>query len=258
MLASFPPVPDAGASWALFLDVDGTLVDIAERPDKVIVDGGLPNILRRLRQFLGGATALVSGRSLASLDDLIGTAGLDAAGCHGAELRIRGREIVAVSTAENLGMLANQIIARVSGIPGMLVEPKPHSIALHYRDSTLSADEVHDIVSSAIGKGERGLRIIMGKKVAEILPAAAGKGVAIARFMTESPYRGRRAVFVGDDATDEEGFAVVNQLGGISVYVGVEETTSAHYRISASADVLSWLEGPVIGALERLAETVAK
>jgi trehalose 6-phosphate phosphatase len=98
----------------------------------------------------------------------------------------------------------------------------------------------------------------MGKKVAEILPAAAGKGVAIARFMTESPYRGRRAVFVGDDATDEEGFAVVNQLGGISVYVGVEETTSAHYRISASADVLSWLEGPVIGALERLAETVAK
>lgn len=233
----------------MFLDVDGTLLNLAEHPDAVIVPEGLVSLLGRLKSSLQGALALISGRSLASLDVLLGEAKLDAAGCHGAEIRLAGIKQVFATADDILPAVANRLARMSDGIPLTMVEMKAHSIAFHYRSPSLNALTARKVAVSAISGTEGRLRLLDGKQVVEILPHGIGKGEAISHFLEHPVYRDRLPVFVGDDVTDEEGFIEVNRRGGISIRVGQNENTDARYRAMSVADVVAWLSGPVCKGL---------
>jgi trehalose 6-phosphate phosphatase len=213
---------------ALFLDFDGTLVEIVDRPDAVLVDPALPETLARLRERLGGALALVSGRSVATLDGFLAPFAGDAAGLHGVEYRVGGRFFPCDPGAHPaLRRGVERLHEAVAGWPGVLVEDKGCSVALHWRLAPDQAEDARALMMALAAELGAAYRIQAGKAVAEILPASSGKGPVIARLMEEAPYRGRRPVFVGDDLTDENGFAVVNALGGLSIRVGGGDTIAA-------------------------------
>jgi trehalose 6-phosphate phosphatase len=233
----WPPLPDPGA-WALFLDIDGTLVDIAPTPGEAAVPPSLPPLLDQLSARLSGALALVSGRAIASLDMLL-PGGRDAAGAHGAEWRLAGR--FRLCGGPWPGELAAVAADEASRLPGVLVERKARSMSLHFRAAPAMADTVLDLAERFVRASPERLRLIHGKAVVEVVPAAAGKGPAIGRFMEVPPYAGRIPVFVGDDITDEEGFVAVNRMGGITVHVGDAGWTAATARLPSPAAVRRWL-----------------
>lgn len=242
------PTPGRQA-WALFLDVDGTLLDIAEHPDSVVVPEGLPVLLKKLGMALDGALALVSGRSLASLDRLLKDDALDAAGCHGAEMRVGKRVFIFSDSDADVSLAAERLVRLAASFPLSMVELKQHSVAFHFRDPEIDALKARQMAVTAIRGLEGRLRLLDGKQVIEVVPQAIGKGRAIARFLDTPPYSDRVPVFVGDDVTDEEGFKEVNQRGGISIHVGSKSDTCAQFRAAKVADVAAWLSGPVCRAL---------
>ena len=225
------------ADWALFLDFDGTLVDIAATPDGVVVESDLPAVLARLRSYLGGALALVSGREIAVLDGFLAPERFDAAGLHGVERRVAGRLFPCVP--ENHPGLRRAIAGLqdlAAGREGLIVEDKGCSVALHWRlapdHAELALAAVQDL-AAALGPD---YRLQHGKAVAEILPASAGKGPAIELYLQQEPFRGRRPIFIGDDLTDEHGFAAVNARGGVSVRIGDGESI-AQQRLARPGDL---------------------
>jgi trehalose 6-phosphate phosphatase len=228
--------PAAEPGWALFLDFDGTLVDIAERPDAVVVDPSLTPILSRLKERLGGALALVSGRPIAFLDARLAGA-FDAAGLHGIEHRIAGRLTPCrPEDHPELRRAVERLQARFAAPDGILVEDKGCSVAVHWRMAPDRADLARAAAEATAAALGGAYRIQYGKAVAEILPAASGKGWVIERFLEEPPYRGRRPIFVGDDLTDEHGFGIVNARGGVSVRIG-EGATIAQCRLATPEEL---------------------
>lgn len=227
--------------WALFLDFDGTLVDIAERPDAVVVDPGMPALLRRLRSRCEGALAIVTGRSVATIEGFLPGLDLDICGLHGMERRIGG--VLSHLTAENLPALRDavgRLTARLGPVPGVLIEDKGESVALHWRLNPDAAAEVRDAADAAMALLGPAYRLQAGKALVEIVPAVSGKGSAVETLMHSNPYRGRTPFFVGDDVTDENGFAAVVALGGAALKVGAGDTLAT--RRIASPDLLkSWL-----------------
>lgn len=241
--------PAAAESWALFLDFDGTLVEIVERPDAVEVDPALRPVLARLQERLHGALAVVSGRPIAFLDEKLAPLRLDAAGLHGLEHRIGGRlSPCDPATHPRLRVAVEDLKRRIAGREGLLVEDKGCSVALHWRLAPREADFARDTaVALAEGLGDA-YRIQFGKAVAEILPSASGKGRIIAAFMEEPPFQGRRPLFIGDDLTDEHGFETVNAMGGVSIRIG-EGPTIAARRLATPGELrrclAAWAEaGP--------------
>jgi len=208
--------PDWMRDWALFLDLDGTLLDLAAEPQAVRVSPGLPAQLAALTRGLGGALALVSGRPLSDIDRLF-PGRFNAAGTHGAQWRLGGT-LIEPGTAIGAALLEMTPLLRqeTARLPGVLLERKPHALALHYRLAPAHEAQVRALATRAAERLGPAFRLQLGKLVVEILPAAAGKGAAIERFMDAPPYAGRTPVFVGDDRTDEDGFAVVNARGGLS------------------------------------------
>lgn len=208
-------------AFALFLDFDGTLVDIAERPDAVAVDPELPGALARLRDFLGGALALVSGRPIETLDRFLNPERFDAAGLHGLERRIAGQSFPCrPEDHPDLRRALEEARRFVAAHQGLVVEDKGCSFAIHWRLRPELASEAAQVAEEAAARLGARYRLQHGKAVAEILPAEAGKGPAIAWFLERAPYGGRRPIFVGDDLTDEHGFAAVNERGGLSIRIG--------------------------------------
>ena len=212
----------AKGDCALFLDFDGTLVEIAERPGAVVVAPGLPNTLATLRDQLGGALALVSGRSIGTLDGFFGPHRFDAAGLHGVEHRLRG-ELAPCRPTDHPKLRA-------------LIEDKGCSVGLHWRLAPEYEEELTKLVQEmAAGLGSE-YRLQLGKAVAEILPAHASKGGIIDYFLHQPPFAERTAVFIGDDLTDELGFATVNGRDGVSIRVG-KGPTIAQRRIETPAEL---------------------
>jgi trehalose 6-phosphate phosphatase len=245
--ASGVGLPAPTAEWALFLDVDGTLLDIAETPLAVVVPVEVVALLARLQGELEGAVALVSGRSLQTLDRLFRPLHLAAAGQHGLERR----DAFGGVTHHRIAVEAVDLVRRrLSGIerdiPGVLIEDKGDTLAVHYRLTPASEPEVARRVSDAMSDTGPDLERLIGKKVLEIRPRGAGKDQVIGAFMAESPFRGRIPVFVGDDRTDEDGFAAVNRLGGHTIRVGGEGASAARYRMESAAEVRSWLAGVAV------------
>ena len=238
-----PRPPSPADDWALFLDVDGCLLDFADRPDAVAVPGALRSNLEALAHRLDGALALVSGRSLATLDGLFAPLQLPAAGLHGLERRtVDGRLVDAPPAAPLLEKVRNGARLVAAEFPGALVEDKGAALALHWRAAPEAADPLRNFADSVL-PWLHGYRLQPGDHVVELRPASADKGDAIAAFMAEPPFAGRRPVFAGDDLTDEHGFAVVDEHDGLSVLVGGRKGSTARYGLRNPAALRAWLAG---------------
>ena len=226
---------------ALFLDIDGTLVDIAPTPDAVVVPPGLPDELERLCASLDGALALVSGRTLDEIDRLI-PVGLDAAGSHGLEWRQGGSLVHSrPNPAEAVSAALDGLRAELAAYPDLVYERKRYSFALHYRSYPDLGDELRRMADRACATLGDEWRVQCGKMVVEVLCGHSHKGDAIRQFMAQKPYADRVPVFAGDDLTDEEGFAAVNAMGGVSIAIGERETARAHLHLESPARLRDWL-----------------
>ncbi|HEY8578733.1 MAG TPA: trehalose-phosphatase [Beijerinckiaceae bacterium] len=226
---------------ALFLDFDGTLVDIAPTPDAVFVSDALRETLVRLRDRLSGALALISGRQITVLDKHFAPERFDAGGLHGLEVRLRGRMVERPhAQRERLQWVIQRLQKPLVAWPGALIEDKTDSVAVHWRLAPEAGPTIVpllDEIAVALGSS---FRLQRGKSVAEFLPADADKGSAIQLFMQEEPFRGRTPIFFGDDVTDEDGFRIVNALGGYSVNVGQPKSV-ATFRLADARAVRSRL-----------------
>ena len=235
-----PRPPRPADDWALFLDVDGCLLELAEAPDEVTVPAPLPALLDQLAQRLDGALALVSGRALASLDTLFAPLQLTAAGLHGLERRSAVATISSPPRSPALAAVHEEARVLADGFPGALVEDKGAALGLHWRRAPHAADTLRSFAEAALPRLP-GYRLQHGDHVVELRPAEGDKGSAIRALLDEPPFRGRVPVFAGDDITDESGFAVVNALGGVSVLVGDRAPSAAHFGLRDPAEVRAWL-----------------
>jgi trehalose 6-phosphate phosphatase len=205
---------------ALFLDLDGTLIDIAPRHDEVWVAPELPAVLTRLRGSLGGALAIVSGRPLHDIQSLLPIADLCIAAEHGARLRLPGgaMEEHQADLPDRGGWIA-AITAALPRWPGAFLEEKTIGLVIHYRQAPGFGAEIEafmrDLIAPAAGRAE----LLTALMAFEIRPAGVGKGHAVDRLMQLAPFAGRVPVFIGDDVTDEEGMAAAVDHGGEGLHV---------------------------------------
>lgn len=221
---------------ALFLDIDGTLLDLAEVPDAIVMPPWLPTALDALSQRLGGALALVTGRALAYADALFTPFRFPTAGLHGAELRRPDGSIVTAETTAAFEALKAELRAATENLQGVLVEDKGAAIAAHYRLAPQRQADVGLIMERLRSKAGPNWTLQRGKMVLEIRPASADKGHAVEAFLSMPPFAGRRPIAIGDDVTDEAMFRVANRFGGHSVRVGPSSDTAAALALpSASA-----------------------
>lgn len=246
-------VPDP--RWALFLDVDGTLVPFADTPDKVRPDAAVCRLLPRLQAALGGAVALISGRSARDLDALFAPLSLPLAGLHGLEHRDARGRLQVLGEAGALDYLRAPLRELAESHEGLLLEDKGRALALHFRLAPGEAPRVQEAVAGLV-EGSGDLRLIHGKMVIEIKPRHADKGSAVRAFMAEAPFLGRIPVFLGDDVTDEDAFRSVNDMGGLSIHIrhgGAAPDTAAHYRLEGVDQTVHWL-ARIPEALETMTE----
>ncbi len=230
---------------AIFLDVDGTLLDIVNDPASVVADAKLIAVLRSIESWLSGALALVSGRTLGEIDRIFAPARFTAAGAHGAETRLPTGDLD-VSEAEPFPQSAAAALDDFAcHRPGLLVEIKEAGAALHYRRAPEREREVRDFVDALLLHLGGGYRLIDGKMVLEIAPRQHDKGEAIVRLMSDPVFAGRQPVFLGDDVTDEDGFVAVNGLDGISVRVGDASDSAALHSLPDTRSVRDWLESVI-------------
>lgn len=234
-------LPPLSADWAIFLDVDGTLLEYAERPDAVRAEAPVFRLLEALQRGTGGALALISGRALADLDRLFAPLTLPLAGQHGVERRdAAGRVHRHAFPSHLLRRTAARIGAFAARHEGLLFEDKGHNLALHFRLAPQLGGAAQAALREAAAQLGGDFEVQEGKMVVELKPSGRDKGMAIEEFMREAPFAGRTAVFIGDDLTDEFGFGVVNRLGGHSVKVG-PGASAARHRIADAAAVRALL-----------------
>jgi trehalose 6-phosphate phosphatase len=224
------------AQWCLFLDVDGTLLDIAPTPDAVVVDAELPALLQHVRDTLGGALALVSGRSLVQLDTLFAPHVWPAAGLHGLERRDASGRIHRAGDADPILDEAREALADVvARAPGALLEDKGRSLAVHYRAAPALEHVLRRELKAIAARLGEDFHVLEGRRVLELKPVAATKARAIEAFLAEAPFAGRLPMFIGDDVTDLDGFAAVEAAGGVSI--GVGDRVEAMLRVASPRDV---------------------
>lgn len=240
--------PAACVECAFFLDVDGTLLDIADTPSAVRVDRELLELIGRLSRVSGGALALVSGRSISDLEELLGVRRMPLAGQHGLERRDAAGRLWIHAAPPGAKCTIKEALAPVlARHRGLLLEDKGLTLALHYRQAPHLGAYAHRRMSMLMQEAGGGLELQKGKLVIEIKPAGIDKGTAVAEYLAESPFRGRHPVFIGDDLNDEHGFAEVNRMGGISIKVG-RGASCARYRLPHVAAVRHWLNDALKGA----------
>lgn len=224
---------------AVFLDFDGTLVEFAGKPGAVTVSAELRALLRQLLQHAGGATAIITGRAVASLDALLGMPQLPVAGGHGLEWRL------AEGAAQQLDLDPGDLTIAVERLMGyalrrnLIFENKPLGFALHFRLQPELQSEIDAFIAENIA-GLHGLRIIVGKYVREVQPVGVDKGMAVARFMELPPFARRIPCYFGDDTTDEDAFRWTNAQRGLTFKVG-GGPTCAHHRMEHVAATIDYL-----------------
>jgi trehalose 6-phosphate phosphatase len=213
--------PDLDRTFALFLDVDGTLVEIAATPEAVVVAPGLPALLTELHRHLQGAVAIISGRPLSQIDSLLHPFAGSAAGEHGVAIRYGD------GTLEEMpaGLAVpddwrEALTASATRWPGVRIESKPHGVTIHYRLAPEHGNDVWRVARALVGEGHPWFRLLPAREAVEIGLRAASKGQAVERLMRQAVFRGRKPVYVGDDFTDEAGISAARELGGIGLRVG--------------------------------------
>ena len=236
---SFPPL-DREAS--LFLDLDGTLVDLIDRPDNVTTDTELRELLVAVQARLDGRLAVVSGRSLVQLDTILGAAlaaRLALVASHGAEFRLGGR-VDAPARPPALDSVAGEMRAFADRYDGVLLEEKSYGVGLHFRMAPEQGDAALALAAT-LGR-RHGLFVQQGSAMVELRSAGHDKGDAVRQLMRQSPFADGRPVFLGDDITDEAGFAQASAMGGYGVLVGAPRPSAARFHLAAPAAVRIWLK----------------
>jgi trehalose 6-phosphate phosphatase len=232
--------PALGHRHALFSDFDGTLVDIAARPELVRVTPELRRLLRAVVSRLEGAVAIVSGRPVDQLARFLAPFGGVLVGQHGLERRHANGRVIRWCATPALARIRAALAEFAAGHDGVGFENKGATLALHYRQAPEFAAACHSLARQAADASGGAVEAIAGNMVVEIVPHGSGKGGAIAALLAERPFTGRMPVFLGDDSADEEGFAVVNRLGGLSVHIG-DGATAARFRLATVGAVREWL-----------------
>ncbi len=232
---------DLSTDSALFLDFDGTLVDIADAPGQVVIPPELPVLLDALSRRLGGALAIVSGRRVENIGSLLRPFRGAIVGLHGLEHRTAAGEIFRKEPNPALAEARATIVDILSGLEGVTIEDKDQTIAVHYRRAPLEAATCIAAVERAAEKARGALLLKPGKMLVEIGPSDINKGAGIEALMRAPVFRSRMPVFIGDDIADEDGFIAVNRLGGVSIRVGGEEETAARFRIEDVSAVTAYL-----------------
>jgi len=246
-----PPPRAELASIALFIDIDGTLLDFAERPGSVVVEPSLRATLLALRHRLGGALAILSGRSLGQIDALLGLSDVAAAGLHGAELRGPGGAVLETAPSGTILQAARSRAAELArAIPGLFVEDKGAAIALHYRAAPDAELAVRRAAIELLDLAGGEFELLQGAFVIELKPRHAHKGTALVRLMRLAPFAARTPWMIGDDVTDEDAFAEANALGGISVLIGAPRPTAARHWLANPGAARAWI-GTLLHAPER-------
>ena len=239
-LADRAAVPDL-RKCALLLDIDGTILDLAPAPQEVFVPAELRHTLSRLEDLTGGALALVSGRSLQDIDLIFSPLQLAAVGGHGAELRVvPGGE--GVTRARELNPALKRKLAALTELgPGILIEDKGYSLALHYRLASDKGDDLRVAIERICSSTPRGsIEVLPGKLVFEIKMAGINKASAVSELMKYPPFKGRQPIFIGDDTTDEPVFPILSQFGGLGFSVGrIVADVNGHFERPEA--VRAWL-----------------
>jgi len=211
-------LPRLSESHALFLDIDGTLLDLAATPDAVVVPPGLPELLREVQTRLGGALAILSGRKLADIDLLL-RPGLPCAAEHGMLLRDpEGNITRLVQRPAHYDHWLRIFNRYAQAMPGLLVEEKDFSLVLHYRRAPEHEAELHKLVTQLIAECDDAV-LLLAHCAFELKPKSGTKAEALAHFMATPPFAGRTPIFIGDDTTDEPAIAMATRLGGNGLHV---------------------------------------
>jgi trehalose 6-phosphate phosphatase len=212
--------PELDRKTALFLDFDGTLVEIAATPEQVVVPPSLPDLLARLYRQLGGALAIVSGRPLAQTDRLLRPFSASGAGEHGVSVRYDDGTLeempIGVAVPEQW---RSSLESAAKRWPGVRVEEKPHGVTMHYRLAPERSEEVWSLVRTLVPSDHPWFRLLPAREAVEISLRSVSKGHAVERLMAHHPFHGRRPIFVGDDVTDEAGMSMARRFGGLGLRV---------------------------------------
>jgi trehalose 6-phosphate phosphatase len=239
MTPETPPLPSA-RDCCLFLDVDGTLLDFAPTPDSVVVDEPLRALLRVLERQCDGALALVSGRSIADLDALFDPLYLATAGVHGCERRdAQGHWLRPRFADETIAQIRQLLTQALAPIDGILIEDKQYAFAIHYRRAPQLEATLRTALQRLAPSLPDSLELIEGDEVFEIKPVSHDKGTAIEAFLQEAPFVGRYPIFIGDDLTDQDGFAAVRRHLGMAIAVG--SNVHSEWHLEGPRDVRRWL-----------------
>lgn len=245
-----PPLPTAGSPWALFLDVDGTLLDFNNDPRAVHVSGTLLALLHALHAALDGALALVSGRELDDLDGLFDRPHWAAAGLHGLQLHRADGSFRRITVArEQQTMMRQATTALAARFAGVQLEDKQIAVALHCRRAPEQFAPLHDAAVELIAQLP-GYELQPGNLVIEFKPADMDKGRAVIELLGNPPFAGRLPVYLGDDLTDEHAFVSIQKKHGIGVLIGSPRPTHASFSLPSPAAVEAWL-ARVLDALSR-------
>lgn len=234
--------PKLQTTDCLFLDFDGTLLDLQDDPENIPPDERLAQLLHACAMLLGGALAIISGRPLARLDAQFVPHRFPAAGLHGLQRRdASGETFTSSAPHETLQAAAGRLAKAVADMPLTQLEDKGGSIALHWRRAPAREAALRELAMRELERAGPGFRLLEGNCVIELLPQMASKGSAVHAFMREPPFEGRRPVFVGDDITDAEGIAIARAHGGYGIAVGTRIT--GDYHLPGVHAVRQWLEG---------------
>ena len=248
-----PDGVDALAPLAIFLDFDGTLIDLASTPSQASAPPGLAVLLQELSLRLDGALAIITGRALADIDRLLAPAQLRAAGVHGAEFREETGGVVRQRAAPLEEAFVAQVRRLENLAPGILVETKSVGIAVHYRQAEDKGPEVVRLLGEMLPEAGEALDLRPGKMVAEAIPRAASKGAALREFMQKPPFAGRLPVMIGDDSGDLSAFEAAESFGGKGLRVAGEFFAAQAADFSGTAEVRRWLAALVDGSMAKQA-----
>lgn len=233
---------DEAQNIALFLDCDGTLLEIAPTPGEVRVPPGLVALLERLSGGLGGALAVLTGRQLAEIDVLLAPAKLVGAGVHGAELRITSGGDVSRVASTLPQSLVNAVVQRTQKLPGIIAEPKGPGLAVHYRLAPHLKEAVEAELRLLLTQYPDGLVLCPGRQLFEIIPAGHSKGTALETILGLPQFAGRRPIMIGDDMGDIPALAAAHRLGGAGLRVGGEQFGHEDVELQNPSQVIAWLE----------------
>ena len=251
-----PPKPQN--PFALFLDIDGTLIEHQAHPEGIAVDEDLRDLLVSAGEAVDGALAFVTGRSVEMVDRIFAPLAIPVAGLYGLEHRLQpGGEIETADEPEDVAAVAEAMQREFEHVDGVYFERKGPVLAVHTRAAPQAFEAVKASAEAALARLPAGYRIVAGNAGLEFLPVGALKSAAIDRFMEIEPFRGRTPVFIGDDVSDESGFSFVNEAGGLSIRVRPRGQTEARYTLPDVASVREWLAGAALPGRLDLVEPAA-